>query len=336
MVSTPRVTAVIVNYYSGHLLRRCLESVRTQRDVDVDVVVVNNSVDDPLPASLTGSELQLLSPPTNLGFCAAVNLAVRASSSDYVLLLNPDGWIAPEYVSGLVARMQSDPSLGSAAGRILRLDAEGRPNGQVDSLGLELREGRRPADIGHGTADSGRAGLHDVFGVSAAAALYRREALQRVAVDGQVLPEEFFMYLDDVDLAWRLRLAGYRSAVDASRVAYHQRARAGRQSDRQGLIGWIDTAAAEVRRPDYVRTLISTNLLLMLVRCDEPDSFISGLPTFVLRRLPVEGLLAVQRPTAALAARIRFMHLLPSALRQRRLIQSRRVLSAGEIGGWIR
>lgn len=335
-MSRPRVTAVIVNYYSGHLLRRCVESVRTQLDIDVEVILVNNSAEDPLPDSLTENGVQLLSPPTNVGFCAAVNMAISASSGDYVLLLNPDGWIDPGYISGLVAHLEADPTLGSAAGRILKVDAEGRTTGRVDSLGLEFLAGRRPADIGHGGRDSGDGSVHDAFGVSAAAGLYRREALERVAVAGQVLPEDFFMYLDDVDLAWRLRLGGYRSVVDASRVAYHARASAGKQSDKRGPLGWIGTAAEEIQRPDYVRTLISTNLFLMLLRCDEPASFICGLPTFALRRLPVEGLLAMQRPIAALSARARLIRLLPRAVQQRRLIQSHRRVGPGAIEGWFR
>ena len=100
-----------------------------------------------------------------------------------------------------------------------------------------MRAGRRAIDIGQGSRDDSRFdGQREVFGVSAAAALYRRSALDAVSSDGQAFDEAFFMYKEDVDLAWRLRRAGYAACVASEAVAYHGRTAAGRPP-RDGMAG---------------------------------------------------------------------------------------------------
>src|ERR671924_1039651 len=94
----------------------------------------------------------------------------------------------------------------------------------IDSVGLRMGRARRAADIGQGEPDDGRFDAwREVFGVSAAAALYRRAALEAVSDDGQIFDERFFMYKEDVDLAWRLRLRGYRAGVDGVAIGWHAR-----------------------------------------------------------------------------------------------------------------
>lgn len=330
------VSVIVVAYRAGEDLRLAVTSATALTSVDATVTVVNNDPDDPEPAIMSGAlGSRAIESGGNVGFCTAVNMALRETSSEYVLLLNPDAVMAPDYAARLVEHLERDPTLASAAGRVLR----GEPGAArfVDSVGLTMLRGRRPADLMHGDPDDGvRTGVDDVFGVTAAAAVYRRSALEEVAVAGAVLPDEFFMYLDDVDLAWRLRLHGYRSLVDHAAVAWHRRGLAGDENNRpHGLAGALATMRREAARPDYVRERSWVNQLLMIVRNDEPGLFLRQLPALTILRSRVDAFGLVQRPTMALRARRRFAALLPGALEQRRTIRAGRRVDARTMARWL-
>ena len=335
-MTLPDLAVIIVAYRSGEDLTRCVDSALALGGVTTSVAVVNNEPEDDGPARLARETgILCLESGANVGFCTAVNSALAATASRYVLLLNPDALVAPDYAARLIDRMDRDPVVGSAGGRILRgTPGEAR---HVDSVGLTMLPGRRPEDMLHGSPDDGvRNGAPEVFGVTAAAAVYRRSALDEVAVDGAVLPDEFFMYLDDVDLAWRLRLRGYRSIVDHAAVAWHLRALAGDDNEQPGgLAGKIAEMRREAARPDYVRERCWVNQLLMIVRNDEPALFLRQVVRMAWIRSRGEVFHLVQRPGMAIRARQRFAGLLPGALAQRRVIRSGRRVDADEMARWL-
>lgn len=331
------VTGIVVCYRSSaDELERCIASLEASPDV-VETLLLNNDSADTIPSTIASRHrVRLTVAPRNFGFCDAVNQLFANVSTDYVLLLNPDAFVDGAFVRQLRDRLDADPTLASAGGRLMR-STDGRGTSRVDSLGVEMRPGRRPADIAHGrTYRRPRHRTTEVFGVTAAAAMYRVSALREVAVVGEVLPGRFFMYLDDVDLAWRLRRHGYSSVVDHNAIAYHARALAGEEiqvgSSFMALIRRIRT---EVERPDYVRRLSWSNHLLMLVRNEEPDQLLRSLPQLLLRRMPSDALMIVQAPRVAISARLRFLSLLPWALRQRRLIRSKPA-SKNDVERWLR
>lgn len=336
---TPDVTAVIAAYWPGSALDRCVDSLLASPNIS-SVVIVNNAAADREPSRVarSRSRVQVLEEETNAGFCAATNRALDHVSTTYVLAINQDAYITSGFVDRVADHLRTDTSLASASGLVLQTSGDGTPTGLVDSAGLVMRVGRRPEDISHGVKQPSftPGSTTEVFGVSAAVAVYRMASLRQVAVHGQVFPEDFWMYFDDVDLAWRLRLMGYRSLVDLSAIAYHARAAAGASGRTSGLRRWIDTARQEMSRPDYVRERVWVNQLLMLIRNDSADSFLRQLPLFAVRRLPVESLLLAQRPDLAGRARIRFLRLLPAALVQRWEIQRRRIVGQREMDRWFR
>lgn len=329
------VDVIVVAYGEHEGLRTCLQTIMDSANVLPRVVVVDNSPGigeaEAISAS-SGATYRRM--PGNLGFCRAINSAVGQGTAPYILLMNPDGGISAQYLTRLVDHMEQDRSIASTGGLILRGSID---SGVIDSRGIAILPGRRPVDLGHGEPDDRfRIGLSDVFGVTAAAALYRRSALDAVRLGEQVLAEDFFMYMDDVDLAWRLRLAGYRSVIDHAAIAWHARTRAGGiENPNPGLRSWVRKAVHEARRPDYVRVLSASNLLLTIVRNDDPTPFLRQLHRFVLGRLPADAWMAAQRPAALVESRHRFLRLLPAALEARREIQARRAVNAREMARWL-
>lgn len=306
-----RLSIQIVTWNSADVIDDCLESIRAQERSDVEVIVVDNASQDAsadrVAAQLArGLRGRLVRSPTNLGFCGGQNLAFAHTRGDLILFLNPDATLAPDFASravGVAARLPAD--VGLIAPRILL------PDGRVDSAGLTIDRLRRAWDRGYAEEAAGRFDREEeVFGCTGAAALFRRAALLDVAQDGQVLDETLFAYCDDVDIAWRARLRGWRCVYVPELVAGHRRA--GRNSLR-----------ADAGRPRRVleQRLMVRNRLLVIAKCERVRDLLLGLPLLVAFELLRIAFLAWRAP-AVLHAYRELAERLPGALRQRRRIQS--------------
>ncbi|WP_025690564.1 glycosyltransferase family 2 protein [Paenibacillus zanthoxyli] len=220
------------------------------------------------PVALTEQpvySLHLIQNPTNTGFAPAHNQAIAASDADYVLVLNPDVTLEPDYVSRLVARMEADPGIGSATGKLLfKADP-----GTVDSTGLRMNKARRAFDRGAGEPAKNWMESGEVFGVSGAAAMYSRRMIEAISVDGEFFDADFFAYKEDVDVAWRARLLGWKAYYDADAIGYHER-------------GW--KASGRSGKPLFIRRISYINRYKMIVK-NEP---VRTLLRTVLVSLPYE------------------------------------------------
>jgi GT2 family glycosyltransferase len=200
---------------------------------DAVVVLDNASTDDGLAvARRTEPGIQAIRSSRNVGFARGHNWAMAAAPADLHILLNPDARLAPGFLERAVATMDEDPRAGSLSGRLLRFRADD-PNGRelsefaddvVDSTGMVACRNRRVLDRGTNESASGR--YQDpsyVFGASGAAGVYRRAMLEDVAFQGQYFDETFFAYREDVDLAWRAQLLGWRCRYEPTALVRHRR-----------------------------------------------------------------------------------------------------------------
>ncbi len=224
-MSSPLVSIGIVTWNSAALLPACLDSIVRQRDARWELIVVDNASSD------NSVELAVRAAPAatvirntgNTGFCAAHNQAIRASKGTYYLPINPDVIMEPGYIPALVSALEKRPEYGSAAGKLLQPVETGRP-ATFDSTGLFIDRQRRQYLRGHGEVDSGQFDrAEEVFGVDGAAPLYRRAMLEDIKIDGQYFDESFFIHKEDVDLAWRARLLGWRCWYTPEAIAFHTR-----------------------------------------------------------------------------------------------------------------
>jgi GT2 family glycosyltransferase len=208
------VSIVVVTWNSARYLPRCLEGIRAQTHRDLEVIAVDNaSTDD----SVSFFE-RVIRNGTNRGFSAAVNQAIAVARGEFVLLLNPDCHLQPDYIEQLI-RAFDEYDVGSASGVLLRargFDIE--PADGVDSAGMRMTRSGRHLDITVAPRER-----TEVFGVSGAAALFRASFLRAVAIDGEIFDEDFFAYREDADLAWRGRLFGWRAVCEPRAVAHHVR-----------------------------------------------------------------------------------------------------------------
>jgi GT2 family glycosyltransferase len=213
----PKVTVIIVNWNGEHVLADCLAALTAQTVTPDKIIVVDNASSD---ASLLivrrFPSVLLLAQNENLGFARGNNLALKAaaSESEWIALLNPDAFPEPDWLERLLTKAKANPDFAAIGSRQMVYGTEGKVDGVGDVYhcsGLIWRNGYGRTQSMHNSLPS------EIFSPCACAALYRREAIQSVGG----FDEDYFCYVEDVDLGFRLRLAGHKAMYAPDAVVYH-------------------------------------------------------------------------------------------------------------------
>ncbi|MCM3493399.1 glycosyltransferase family 2 protein [Paenibacillus lactis] len=280
---SPTVSVQIVTYNSSKDIEACLENVRIQSYQVKEIIVVDNaSSDDTIERvrsfrtkSLTN--IRLIENEVNIGFAPAHNQAIKQSDSDYVLVLNPDVNLDPRYVQLLVEVMQQNPEIGSATGKLVFQSA---PD-VIDSTGLVMNRIWRAFDRGAGEPVRKWNQSAEVFGVSGAAAMYSRKMILDTSLQGEFFDEDFFAYKEDVDVAWRAGLLGWKAYYCAEAVGFHKR-------------GWKKGGRSSI--PLFVRKHSFINRYKMIYKNLTGWRWLKRLPEFLAYEIAVHGFMLLKEP----------------------------------------
>lgn len=248
----------------------------------------------------------------NVGFSAGHNRGFMETEGEFVMVLNQDFILAPDYLERVVSFMDACPEAAAAQGKLYRWDFPSAKTGQIDSLGLRVFKNRRVVDIDADGATT------EVFGLSGALPMFRRAALESIRVNGEIFDEDFFMYKEDVDLAYRLRLADLRSFIVGGARAWHDR-----------------TAGADRgRKSAFVNYHSYKNHLFALIKNEFCANFWLDFPRifwYEFRKF-MYILLFEWRTLPAVPE---FFRLLPKMLGKRKIIKAQRKISSKEIRKWF-
>lgn len=209
MRAVPKTTAVVLTLGRSPLLVPCLEALRRDGGSSLEIVVVDQG-ETPvaLSAGAAGLADRVLRPGKNLGFAAGNNLGIAEAAGDWVATVNDDAVVEPGWLPALIGALEADSGAASAQGVNVQLAAPGI----ADGLGLAWNGWWQAVQLGHGKPVPGlETDVREIFGASATAALYRLSALRQVAPGGEVFDPRLFAWYEDVDLAVRLRAAGWRA-----------------------------------------------------------------------------------------------------------------------------
>jgi GT2 family glycosyltransferase len=222
------VSVTIVTYNSGRFIKRCLESVLEQKYDRKEIVVIDNASTDGTVDILEQFEdsCRIVYNSENAGFAAAQNQAISIAKGSWILTLNPDVLLRPNFIEALVEAGRIETGVGSVCGKLLTIKATMELPDQplVDSTGIYFTPMMRHLDRGSQQIDNGHYRANEyVFGATAAAALYRREMIDDVSVDGEFFDPDFFVYREDADVAWRAQLLGWRCIYTPHALGYHVR-----------------------------------------------------------------------------------------------------------------
>jgi GT2 family glycosyltransferase len=225
---TLKIAVVIVNYNGGILLERCLSALTGQAYGSFRTIVVDNASSDGSADGIETHhpEVRVIRLPRNIGFAASNNAGIKAAEgSDWIACLNPDAFPEPDWLAQFVRAAERTPEKAFFGCRMLQAEDPQRLDGTGDIYhvsGLAWRRDHR-APVAQGVQEAG-----EIFAPCAAAALYPRDALLEVGG----FDESYFCYFEDIDLAFRLRLRGYRCWYVPEAVVHHMgSAITGRRSD---------------------------------------------------------------------------------------------------------
>ena len=213
-----QATVIIPNWNGAHHLRECLDALSVQTFTDFETIMVDNGSTD---ASVSLIErdypwVKVIGLAQNHGFSAAVNVGIRNSQSEFVVLLNNDTRARRDWLEKLVNGLWEWPEASFAASKMLRYD----PPHLIDSAGdyFNLISGAGN-NIGAGDPES----LHNrpawIFGACAGAAIYRRSLFEDIGL----FDEDFFLVFEDIDLDLRAQVAGHHCLYIPDAVVLHKR-----------------------------------------------------------------------------------------------------------------
>lgn len=212
-----RLVSVVVPFFNGEdLLTECLTHLLQQTYEPKEVVAVDDgstesSIDD---LEDRFPSVRFIRLPVNRGFCAAANAGIDEANGDYIALLNSDAVAHPGWLESLVEAMDSSSSIGACASKVLTMDSPPL----IESAGDCYRPWRSPRGRAAGLPADEMNVPGQVFGAGAAAALYRRAALAKVGS----FDEDLESYYEDIEISFRLRLAGYIVWYVPSAVVHHR------------------------------------------------------------------------------------------------------------------
>ena len=302
------VSVIILTWNGKKFLKECLDSLAGQTFRDFETILVDNGSSDGSADYVRGTFpwVRLLELPENVGFAEGNNRGLALAQGANIVTLNNDTRVEPAFLAELVRVAEGDVRIGMVAARMRNFY---RPE-RIDAAGLKIGGNGLGYNIGIGEIDDGSFDGESLFGPCGGAALYRREMLDEIGF----FDPDFFAYYEDFDLAWRARLAGWKTLAAPRALVYHVHSATG--GEMSGFkVYHTQRNKWFVIVKNWPATLIQRHLASILC---------SDLAALCLAVLRGRGL-------AALRARLDVLRGLGRLLYQRRELQSRRMLSDQQV-----
>ena len=214
----PRLfTIVIPNWNGQHFLETCLDSLRAQTCSAIEVIIVDNASSDGSQTYIKTRypEVILIELEENQGFTGACNIGMKAARGRFIALLNNDTEVEPNWVDEIVKAFDKHVDVGIVASKMLLFDQRDHIHTTGDYFTTDGRAGNR----GVWEKDQGQYDCADyVFAACGGASAYRKSMLDQIGL----LDNDYFFLLEDIDLAWRAQLAGYKVLYVPGAVVYHR------------------------------------------------------------------------------------------------------------------
>ncbi len=212
-----RLSIIIPNWNGKHHLETCLPSLVAQTHPDIEVIIADNASTDGSQAYVQEQFPQFLIEqlPENRGFTGACNAGMRVATGEFVALLNNDTEVDPNWATEVVAVLRRHPEAGFVASKMLLFDKRDT----FHTAGDFYRVDGQPGNRGVWQQDMGQFETEEyVFSACGGSSVYRRSMLEKIGL----LDDDFFFSLEDVDLAWRAQLQGYRCIYAPRAIVYHR------------------------------------------------------------------------------------------------------------------
>lgn len=328
---------VIANWNGKKYLERCLAALRNQTYQNFKTIVVDNgSADDSVFfVEKNYPEVELIKLEKNTGFASANNLGIQKALADknikYLITLNNDTQVNKDYLENMIACVRRHPEAGSIQPKVLNFFNKNI----IDSTGIlvyfdasAINRGQKEKDVGQYEKEE------EIFGASASAALYAREALEKVRLpNGDYFDRDYFAYYEDVDLVWRLRLAGFSSFYCPKAIVYHVHSATGKD--------YSPFKSFHIHRNQYYNILKDLPFCFMLKSLAfMPVRYCMLLASVLWKKGPAANLAknAQEKGIARIVLRSwwQIIKNFPALMRKRRFIQKNKTVKNSEIKKWLK
>lgn len=330
------VSIVLLNWNGKRFLQECIESVRQQTYQPLELLMIDNHSSDGSQAMLQGymSEYRVMCNEVNLGYCGGANLGIANARGEFVLLLNPDVILHPDFLARCVDSAAQDQSIGIVSGKLLRFDRQ-----TLDSTGQFLRKNLTPLERGYGESDTGKYEQPEyIFSCCGAVAFYRRKMLEDVRLHGEYFDETHFAFFEDSDIGWRAQLFGWRAYYAPTAIAYHYRG--GGLTAQTAPRNWLQRLpffprVSLTEKPPFIQRHVIKNRYLTLLKNASFRDILQGLPAILRYEMLLWAYMLVTRPSLLITL-LEVAQMLPQTLAKRRDIASRKTVASPYIRQWIR
>jgi GT2 family glycosyltransferase len=264
----PKVSVVICHFNGGEDIIMALESLKHQTYKNFETIISDNGSTDGSVEKIKKKYkwVKVHENRENLGFAKGNNIGINLAKGEIIFTINQDVILETDFIEKILRRYdKAEGDIAVIGGKMLRMDGK-----TIDSTGLQLTKTRRFMDRGGGKIDTGQYETEEeVFGICAAGAAYKKEALISIAemTKDEIFDSRFFLLVEDVDIAWRLRHAGYKALYYPKAVCRHIR----------GGAGW---------KSRYKQYLSFRNRYYLLIKNEYLINIIISLPRFILYDIP--------------------------------------------------
>jgi GT2 family glycosyltransferase len=309
------ISVIVVNWNSREDLCNCLRSLEAQVDRDFETIVVDNGSTDGSASAVRElfPWVRLLEAGENLGFAEGCNRAIDVATGAWIATLNNDACVDPEWLSTLRTAARAG---GNRLGMLQSKLVFKHDPSLLNSTGVLLYDNGNSVDR-HFKRPSAETQVDpEIFCASAGAALYRREMLDEIRLSTGVFDRTFFMYVEDVDLGWRARLAGWEARYVPDAVVRHSFQGSSRRHAND-FVGWQC-------RKNRLRSLLKNGSLPFILRTT-PLTLWNAVWVLRTRRLAgLRELIAAASQATALRAEIEKVAKVPRREIERRWVTSTR------------
>lgn len=338
----PLISIVLVVYNGERYIRHCLRAALTQTYSNFEVIVFDNASTDATHEIVRREfpQVRMVENPINLGMWPGQEAALEHAQGEYILALSVDVMLDPKFLEHAAAAIQKDPQIGAVQGKLYQYELGQlasdtyRAGRVIDTCGFKIFRSRKIGNLGHGEPDHGQYdNFEEIFGVEGAAPMFRRGALENIRIEGHIADPDYFWYGDDLDIAWRLRLLGWRQVLAPKATAWHDRSTT-KGSARAPIVGQLGRLAARRAIPLRKRRLDWSNVRFTILKNDYIINVLRDLPWILAREIATFGYWLLFEP-GMFAEWGRFLRLLPRMLRRRRKLMARGKVTPGEMRRWF-
>jgi GT2 family glycosyltransferase len=218
------IAIIIVNWNGKKLLGNCLESLKNQTEKNFRIILVDNGSADESVSFVRANypEVEIIELSENTGFAKANNIGIKRALEDgeikYIIALNNDTKLETDFIQKIIECAKNRPGFGSIQPKVLNFDGT-----KIDCAGILVSFEMSAQNRGYDEIDKGQYETGtEIFGGSACAVLYSKEALEKAKLpENNYFDEDYFAYYEDVDLAWRMRLIGLKSYYCPEAEVWH-------------------------------------------------------------------------------------------------------------------